>query len=246
MLEQVAETRFDRALVSTVHLEIVCNRALLTDMAVRLHEHHPGGITEIRTTGSQLLERREPSLDGGQLLLARAHVSRAPFVLASRHRELRAAIRQLLRDSLQCRLRLRTRVGCSGTIRLDLLAFAPHVVLLDIEPGELLADTLMLRTAVCSITWRTVVDAFDVRNRSLRIASTRAFEPFDLRLRLRVLCAGGCHHVAGLVSRPLDLDRSFTARFERQARGLPPRLELLDLGGDHPVRVRRASRPAVG
>ena len=92
VLEQVAETGFDRALVSAVDLEIVGNRALLTDMPVGLHEHHPGGITEVRTAGSQLFERREPSLDGGQLLLARARISRAR--LRARFATSRAAMRR--------------------------------------------------------------------------------------------------------------------------------------------------------
>ena len=84
VLEQVAETGFDRALVAAVDLEIVGHRALLTDVAVGLHEHHPGGVAEIRTAGASSSSDASRRLDGGQLLLARAHVSRAPFVLASR------------------------------------------------------------------------------------------------------------------------------------------------------------------
>ncbi len=233
VLEQIAETCFDRALVSTVHLEKVCNRALLADVAVRLHEHHPGGITEIRTTRGQLLERREPALDGGQLLLARSQVSRALFVLASRQRELRAPLRQILCDSLQRRLRLRTGVRRRRAIRLHLLALAPDVVLFDIQPAELLADTLVLRGRVL----HHVPHGRRRVRRSEQIAANlfdAPFESFDLRLRLRVLRAGGGHHIASLVSRPLDLDRGFTARLELQPCGLAPRLELLDFGGDIP------------
>ena len=76
VLEQIAQARLDRALVATVDLEIVRNRALLPDMAVGLHEHHPCGITEVRTAGGQFLERGEPALDRRQLLLARPQVSR--------------------------------------------------------------------------------------------------------------------------------------------------------------------------
>ena len=89
----------------------------------------------------------------------------------------------------------------------------------------------------------------DVRNRLLRISSTRPSSPsicdcacaysggvgHDHRAHPGdVLRAGGGHHIASLVTRPLDLDLGFAACLELQACGLAPRLEFLDLGGDIP------------
>ena len=137
VLKQIAETGFDRALVSAVDLEEVRDRALLTDVPVGLHQHHPRGIAEVGATGGQLLERREAPLDRGEFLFARAQVARALFVLALRHRELRAPLRQLLADSLERGLRLRVRVRRRRAIGLDFFAFAPHVILFDVQARQL-------------------------------------------------------------------------------------------------------------
>jgi hypothetical protein len=92
VLKQVAETGFDRALVAAIDLEEIRDGSLLTDVPVGLHQNHPGGIAEVGAAGGQLFERREPALDRGQLLLACAQVARPLFVLALRHRELRASL----------------------------------------------------------------------------------------------------------------------------------------------------------
>ena len=112
VLKQVAETRFHGALVSAVDFEEVCNRALLTDMSIGLHEHHASRIAEVGAARRELFERCEAALDGGKFLLAGAQVSCAFLVLAPRHRELRAPIRQLLHDSLERGLRLGAAVPC--------------------------------------------------------------------------------------------------------------------------------------
>ena len=94
VLQQVAEARFHRTLVAAVHVEVVGHRALLADVAVGLHQHHARGIAELGAARGELLERRQPRLDAGQLLLARADVARAPLVLGARRRQLRLARRR--------------------------------------------------------------------------------------------------------------------------------------------------------
>jgi hypothetical protein len=88
VLEQIAEARLDRALVATVHVEVVGDRALLANVAVRLHEHHARRITELRAAGGQFLERGEPRFGRGEFLLARADVAGPPFVLRAGRRQL--------------------------------------------------------------------------------------------------------------------------------------------------------------
>ena len=89
VLEQFAETGFDRALVAAIDINVVSDRALLADVAVGLHEHHPGGIAEVGAARRQLLQRGQPRFDGGQFLLARAHLAGAPLVFAARAGQLR-------------------------------------------------------------------------------------------------------------------------------------------------------------
>src|SRR4051812_22047680 len=76
VLEKFAEARFDSALEAAVDFEIVRDGALLADVAIGLHEDHPRRIREFAAGRDQLLERGEPRLDTGEILLARAHATR--------------------------------------------------------------------------------------------------------------------------------------------------------------------------
>ena len=177
VLQQIAQARLDRALVAAVDLEIVGDRALLPDAAVGLHQHHPGRITEVRPAGGQLLERREPSLDCGQLLLAGANVSRALLVLAPRDGQLSAPLRQLRCDPLEGRLRLRLRVRGGRTIGIHFLALAPHIVLLDIQSRELFDHALVLRARCGPSRGARSSSRWTIGRAPLRISSTRDSSP---------------------------------------------------------------------
>ena len=81
MLDQSAEARFDRAFVARIDLEVVGDRALLTDVAVGLGQHRAGAIAVSGPRRVELLEGQEARLQRGQLLLARSNRARAPVVL---------------------------------------------------------------------------------------------------------------------------------------------------------------------
>src|SRR5262245_24369846 len=75
MFEQIAETGFDGALVAAIDIHVVGHGALLTDVAVGLHQHHAGRVAEIRPARGKFLQRRQPRLDGGQFLFASAKLA---------------------------------------------------------------------------------------------------------------------------------------------------------------------------
>ena len=81
VLQQVAEARLDRALVLRLDLDEVRQRAHLPDLAVGVDEHHARRIGKAAAMRVDFLERVQARGHAGQLLLARAHVARSPFVL---------------------------------------------------------------------------------------------------------------------------------------------------------------------
>ena len=81
VLEQIAETRFDRALVFRLDIEIVGDRALLADMAVGLREHH---ARRLGVAGSRFSSSVSDARRAGQareLALPRPQVVRLPLEL---------------------------------------------------------------------------------------------------------------------------------------------------------------------
>jgi hypothetical protein len=89
VLQQIAETRFDRALVARLDFDEVGERPHLADAAVGVDEHHARGIGKPAAMRLDFLERVEARRHAGQLLLARAHFTRAPFVFEPGAGELR-------------------------------------------------------------------------------------------------------------------------------------------------------------
>src|SRR5688500_18752126 len=57
VLQQVAQARFDGALVTRLDLDEVRQRAHLVDLAVGAHQHHARGVGEARTVRVDFLER---------------------------------------------------------------------------------------------------------------------------------------------------------------------------------------------
>ena len=87
VLQQVAETRLDGALVPRLDLDEVRHRAHLPDPAVGVDEHHARRIGEAAAMRVDFLERVQARGHAGELLLARADIARSPFVLEPRARQ---------------------------------------------------------------------------------------------------------------------------------------------------------------
>ena len=231
VLEELAETRFDGSLVSAVDLEIIGHRALLPDVAVGLHQHHPGGVAELPARGDKLFERGQPRLDAGQVLLARADTPRARLVFAPRggqHRFLRHSpgsdrVERLVRAA-QCR-------GGGTAVGLDLLNFDEDVRFLDLELAERFANAIALRRRVFHrMTQRGqgIQNRVDLRPRPVDVALDR----LDALLRAGVRLARFGEHGGRLVSRPFRVRTRRLARLDGNPRGLAPRLQILDLVRD--------------
>jgi hypothetical protein len=178
VLQQIAEARFDRALVAAVDLEVVGDRSLLADLAVGLREDHaraasPYSARAASSSSSDFSRaRRRPAR-------ARASARRAPpLVLDARAGQLRFARRAIdaQRSIASCARRSRRprRRARRGALGLD-----AQIVALDVELGELLADA-RARAAACSIAWRSAVAALTAAKTSLRAARRR---PRALRSR---------------------------------------------------------------
>src|SRR6185295_8658337 len=93
VLEHIAEIRFDRALVARFDFEVVGDRTALVDLAVGLRQDGARRVTVSGARGLELLERFQPRLEAGQLVLARSDRTRAPLVLDARARQLRLTAR---------------------------------------------------------------------------------------------------------------------------------------------------------
>ena len=148
VLQQVAETGFDRALVAAIDIHVVGHGALLPDVAVGLDEHHARRVAEIGAARRQLLERRQPRLDAAsscsRVRTSRARSSCSPRALASSDFARRAASRIV--SSASCaRLSASSAAVRSAATRSRLAA---QIVLLDVELAERLADALVLRRRV--------------------------------------------------------------------------------------------------
>ena len=93
VLEQVAQARFDGALVLRLHLEEVGEGAHLADLAVGVDQDHARGIGEAGAVRVDLFERVQARGHRGHLVFARTDVAGAPFVFDAGARQLRLARR---------------------------------------------------------------------------------------------------------------------------------------------------------
>src|SRR6185312_3218348 len=93
VLKQIAQARFDGALVAALDVQVIGNRPLLADLTIRLREDRARRVAVPRAGRLELLERFQPRLEAGELVLARADRARAPVVLDPRARQLRLARR---------------------------------------------------------------------------------------------------------------------------------------------------------
>src|SRR5262245_61343019 len=231
VLEQLTEAGLDGALIAAVDLEIVGHGALLTNMTVGLHQHRARGVAEIGATRGELLERGEAGFERRDILFARTDLAGAPFVFATRGRELRPSRGQIDADGLECRTGTRQRVGGSGTFGQHAFVFAPVIVLLDVQLSERLPHAFLLRRGVLhDMAHRHdgVDRGEEIRARSLDIR----LEAFDSLQRSGMFFVGGGEQANRFFARLLGLDRSLTTRLDRNARRFTTLLELADLDVD--------------
>ena len=91
VLQDPAQASFDGAFVPLVDVEIVGDRAHLSDGAVGFDKHRPRRIAVPGARRFQLLERRQPGRERRQLLLAGSDRPCAPLVFDPRAGQLRLA-----------------------------------------------------------------------------------------------------------------------------------------------------------
>src|SRR5437868_6106852 len=89
VLEQVAEIRIDRALVTRLDFEVVRERALLTHFAVGLREDRARRVAVSGARRIELFERLQTRFERRQIVLAGSYRARSPLVFDARTGELR-------------------------------------------------------------------------------------------------------------------------------------------------------------
>src|SRR5688572_19931209 len=231
VLEQFAQAGFDRALVTTVDLEVISHGALLTDVTVGLDQHHPGRVAKIAARGCQLVERGETSLRRRQILLTGPHVACTCLVLDTRRHQLRFARRAIEPDRFQQRVRPRQHFAGGRAIRLDFPALAAQVFLLDVELRQRFphAPVLIVRVLDGVLQGRHRVQrGEDFRPGGFNVA----LETLDLALRPGQFLLRGCGHGVRFVAGLYRFDDGLTPRFERDARRLAPCLQVTNFIGN--------------
>ena len=245
MLQEIAEAGFCGALVAALDLEIIGNGTLLVDLAVGPHQNHPSRVTESRAARLELFERRQPGAEAGELLLAHADAPRTLLVVDARARQLRLTLGTLDLDRLERVLRGHQGTGRRNAIDFDPLRLDAHISQLDVELGQRLADTVLLRGRVVHSVpqgGRRVDHGEDLAASGLHVR----IQSLDLTLRRAVRLVGLGQHGRRLVARPLGLGRGGLARFDEKARRRPPRTEIADFSLDVPgARGQRLSVLAV-
>ena len=142
VLQEIAETRLDRPLVSRFHLEVIGDGAVLVDGAVRLRQDGPRSIAESGARRIELLERFQPRLEAGELVLARANRSRAPVVFDTGARELRFARGASNARRLDGVVRASETVGGRRPFQRHAFRFDAQVAALDVQLRQRLGDLL--------------------------------------------------------------------------------------------------------
>ena len=149
VLKEIAKTGLDGPLVTSIDIEIVRDRALLTNLAVGLDEDHPGRVAELAATCLELRKRREPRLACAPAPVRTTRTLRRRDSCSVRAAsELRFARHGFKPHLLQRCLRARQRFGRRRPGCINRFSFAAQVVALDIELAERPAHALPLRCRV--------------------------------------------------------------------------------------------------
>ncbi|HEY4958520.1 MAG TPA: hypothetical protein VII31_11960, partial [Caldimonas sp.] len=231
MLQQVAQACLHGTLVPRVDVEIVGDRAHLADLAVGLRENGSRRVAEAGARRLELLKRLQARLEAGEVVLARAHRPRAPLVLDAGASELGLPGRARHARRLDRRLRGCQRLGGGRPIQRDALGLDAHVVHLDVQLRQRLADAVARRGGVLhgmTQRRRRIDRGKDLAARGLDVG----LEPFDLAVgrlvRIRLGLQRRCRALALRVGR----GGRVAPRRQDLTRRLAPRVERLELGGD--------------
>ena len=134
VLKQVAHARFDRALVLGLDLDEVGERAHLADLAVGVDQDQACRIGEPGAMRVDLFQRVQARGHRGQVVLARTHVARPPFVLDAGAGQLRLARRARDLRGVEAVGRAPQRVSRRLTLGLRLAELGGELARLELEP----------------------------------------------------------------------------------------------------------------
>jgi hypothetical protein len=84
VLEEIAKTGFDGALVPALDLKVVGDGALLVHLPVRLCENGTRGVAVFHTRGLELPEGGQTGVESRKLVLAATNAPGTPLVLDPR------------------------------------------------------------------------------------------------------------------------------------------------------------------
>src|SRR5262245_2129541 len=87
VLEQIAETGFDRAFIASIDFEVIGDGALLANVAVGLNQHHPRRVAELASSRDELFERGQPRFQCREILLAVPDATHRLVVRTARGRQ---------------------------------------------------------------------------------------------------------------------------------------------------------------
>src|SRR3954471_17975682 len=245
VLEEIAQARFDGALVPWFDVEVIGNRALLIDLAVRLDEDRARVVAVPGTGGVELLERFQPRLETGQLVLAGTDRTGSPLVFDARARELRLARGARDPGRLDPVVRAAQRLGGSRAIGGSALGLDPDVVALDVQLAKRFTDTLTGGGRVfhgVAKRRRRVDDGEHLAACRLDVG----LEPLDFAVARLVRVGRGGQRLRRAIALGVRVDGRLAPRCERDLRRLAPRLERGQLRGNgRRARLERAHLLAV-
>ena len=142
VLKEIAQGCLNRPFVLRIHVEVIGNRPLLSDVAVRLRQHHPRGF---RVSGARFLElgqRRQARREPCQLPLPGLEALRFPLELDAGGRELRFARGLRMQRCLGRIFRTAQAIGCRGAIPFEPLLLVLQLRRFDEKLPELLGYPL--------------------------------------------------------------------------------------------------------
>ena len=206
VLQQIAEAGLDRALVAAVDVEIVGHGALLPDVSVGLHEHHPRRVAEVAAAGRQLLERRQPRLDAASscsrvadVARARARARRARSPAPTRGPRVEPDGVERARSSRASASPAAARLG------VDLASVSRRRSSCSTSSLRSVSPTRSCCDVACCTACRSAVAVFSAAKTSVRAASTSPSSPsICCCARASSSCAAAAHR-RGLVARALGL-----------------------------------------
>ena len=224
VLQQVAQARFDRALVLRLDVEIIRHRTLLAHVAVGLRQHHARRFRVAGPRGLEIGERCQACRQAGELALTRPQIVRFPFELDARARQLGFARRFRVQEGLGRVFRPAQPVGGRRAIAFESFVLHAHFGLFHVEFRELFRHPLRRFFGVLN---RMAQSRCDVERRK-HFGSRRfdvRFEAFDAPVLVGVFRFDPHQLGGGLLLVALRRRSSLLPFEEQHPSGLAPRLE---------------------